>query len=206
MNFCQIILQRGCSNLYFQLQFVFWVWLFKPTMLAHFERTDYKAVLFSKYIKLWPFSSLMEETYAMIISLLPTSDMFSSLSPVRWESLPRVKAFCCCCCFWQNHGLCVMESIHLIPFVRLHVLEVGRDCLLERLWASESHSPGALGLNPDSASYWLCAFMNIWVTKKRHVPGTVPRVWVTKNKAYGIIVPKTSRCRQCHVVSTVTEV
>lgn len=196
--------EAGCSDSYFQLQFVCWVWVFKPTMLADFKMTAYNAVLISKYIKLWPLSLSMYQTYAMLVSLLPASNKLRSLSLVlRWDFLPRVKASCCCCC-WQNHGLREMELIHLTPFVRLHHPEMGRDYLLERLGVSESSSPGGLGLNPGSASYWLCAFIIIWVTSKCHVPGTVPRARATKKNKARYYYAR-ARNRQCPGVSTMTE-
>lgn len=55
--------------------------------------------------------------------------------------------------FLGNHGLHVMDSIHFILHVRLHVPEMGKDYVLEGLGALESHRPRALGLNPGSASY-----------------------------------------------------
>lgn len=95
---------------------------------------------------------------------------FSPPSPVpRQESLPRVKASCFWL-FWQNHGLHEMESVCFIPFTRLCIPEMGREYVLERLWALESHSLAALGLNPDSASYWLCPLIAVWATNKCHVP------------------------------------
>lgn len=120
MNYCQIIFRRSCSNLYFHLQSMRFLFpgcaFFQPMMLAHFKRTAYIAVLFSKYTKLWSLSLLVYQTYATLISLLSTSIRLSSPSPVlRGESLPRVKASCFC--FWKNHGLYVMESIRFIPFV-----------------------------------------------------------------------------------------
>ena len=155
----------------------------QPMMLAHFERRAYTAVLFSKYTKLWPLSLQVHQTYAILVSLLPSIRRLSSPSPVLGEeSLPRMKASCLC--FWQNHGLHVRQSICFIPFVRQYLPETGRDYAgkITRWRVTQTWNPG---FESCSASCCLCAVIHMWVINKCHVPGTMPGVWVSKkNKAW----------------------
>lgn len=202
LNDRQIILQRGCSNLHVHLQSMrvsvfLGVGFSQPMMLAHFERTAYTAVLFSKYTKLWPLSLLVHQTYAILISLLPTVIRLSSPSPVLGEeSLPRLKASCLC--FWQNHGLYARRSICFIPFVRQYLPETGRDYAgkITRWRVTQPWNPG---FESCSATCCLCAVMHMWVINKCHVPGTMPGGWVSeKNKAWHY--RSKGLHRQCHVV------
>lgn len=188
MNYCQIIFQRSCSNLGFHLQSMRFLFpgcaFFQPMMLAHFKRTAYIAVLFSKYTKLWSFSLLVYQTYATLISLPSTLIRLSSPSPVlRGESLPRVKAS-----FWKTMHASgkIMVSMWwsqfvLSPLLR-YVPEMGRDCV-GKIASFRVRRPWSPGFESYSASCWLCVFINMWVTNKRRVPGTMPGAWVTKNKA-----------------------
>lgn len=188
LNDRQIILQRGCSNLHVHLQSMrvsvfLGVGFSQPMMLARFERTAYTAVLFLKYTKLWPLSLLVHQTYATLISLLPTVIRLSSPSPVLGEeSLPRLKASCLC--FWQNHALHAKQSICFIPFVRQYLPETGKDYAgkITRWRVTQPWNPG---FESCSATCCLCAVMHMWVINKCHVPGTMPGVWVSKkNKAW----------------------
>lgn len=149
MNYCQIIFQRSCSNLGFHLQSMRFLFpgcaFFQPMMLAHFKRTAYIAVLFSKYTKLWSFSLLVYQTYATLISLPSTLIRLSSPSPVlRGESLPRVKASFLL--LEKSWSLCDGANSFYPLCYGMFLRWAGT--VLERLRALELDGPGALGLNP----------------------------------------------------------
>ena len=173
MTYCQSILQRGCSNLQFhQCEFLF-------PGCGFFNQQRWPLLKGSFTFKVHRTLTLLYRCPKLLqcsLACCQLSVSFSSPSPVlRWESLPRLKASCFGC-FWQNHSVPVMHSICFIPFVTLCVPEMGRDYAPERVWALEAHSPAALGLNPGSASYWLCVFIDIWVTNKGRALCQEPRL------------------------------
>lgn len=144
MNYCQIILQNGCHNLYFRLHCT-------RVSGSGFLNNNAGPFLKEQSILQFYFQSTHNFLYwctqflqCSLVYCQP-SVRFSLPSPIlRRESLPRVKASCFCC-FWQNHSLPVMESICFTPFVRLYVPEMGRGLCVRKIMSFRITQPWSPG-------------------------------------------------------------